>query len=221
MGVNEWRKEWEWPARAHPDSSATTCTAPAGRRPWTVTAPSTPHPPGAEPPDVFLYRPNDPVPTCGGGLCCHAPQVPYGAFDQREVERRSDVLVYTSAVLDTPVEVTGPVTRDPLRRILRARHRLHRQARRCRPLRARRQPQRRHHPRPLPATPPRGLSRSHRERSTSTTSISGPPATSSFPAIASAWRSPAATTRDSTASEHGRTRAQPGRSATRDPDHSP
>ncbi len=33
-----------------------------------------------------------------------------GAFDQRDVETRDDVLVYTSQPLDRPMEITGPVT---------------------------------------------------------------------------------------------------------------
>jgi putative CocE/NonD family hydrolase len=36
--------------------------------------------------------------------------MPQGTFDQREIEARPDVLVYTAAVLDEPLEVTGPVT---------------------------------------------------------------------------------------------------------------
>ena len=109
MGTNEWRKEWEWPlartrfVRHYLHSAGRAQTMHGDGR-------LDPRPPGAEPPDVFLYRPHDPVPTRGGALCCHAPQVPYGAFDQRDVERRADVLVYTSAVLDAAVEVTGPVT---------------------------------------------------------------------------------------------------------------
>ena len=109
MGTNEWRQEWEWPlARTrfvrhylHSAGRAQTLAGDGGLDT---------RPPGAEPPDVFVYNPRDPVPTRGGGLCCHDAQVPFGAFDQREVERRPDVLVYTSAPLDAPVEVTGPVT---------------------------------------------------------------------------------------------------------------
>lgn len=53
--------------------------------------------PGDEDPDHFGYDPNNPVPTVGGSLCCADEFiVPRGAHDQREVERRSDLLVYTS-----------------------------------------------------------------------------------------------------------------------------
>jgi putative CocE/NonD family hydrolase len=36
--------------------------------------------------------------------------LPVGVQDQREVERRHDVLVYTGGVLEKPLEVTGPLT---------------------------------------------------------------------------------------------------------------
>ncbi len=67
-------------------------------------------PPDNEPPDVFLYNPLNPVPTNGGGLCCYHNAVPGGAFDQTPVERRADVLVYTTAPLAEDTEVTGPVS---------------------------------------------------------------------------------------------------------------
>jgi len=66
-------------------------------------------PPGAEPPDRFVYDPENPVPTRGGGLCCSDVYLPGGAFDQREVEARPDVLVYTSAPLERELKVLGPV----------------------------------------------------------------------------------------------------------------
>ena len=49
------------------------------------------------------------VPTHGGGLCCWQAALPPGAFDQRQIERRDDVLVYTSNMLDEDMEVIGPV----------------------------------------------------------------------------------------------------------------
>lgn len=48
------------------------------------------------------------VPTLGGNDCCGAP-IPIGLIDQRPVEARSDVLVYTSEILREPVAVAGPV----------------------------------------------------------------------------------------------------------------
>lgn len=65
--------------------------------------------PGDEPPDSYLYNPRNPVPTVGGPLCCNAVFTLGGAYDQRVVEQREDVLVYTSAPLEHDIEVTGPL----------------------------------------------------------------------------------------------------------------
>jgi putative CocE/NonD family hydrolase len=48
------------------------------------------------------------VPSLGGNNCCGTPTAA-GPQDQRPVEKRKDVLVYTSDVLQDELEVTGPV----------------------------------------------------------------------------------------------------------------
>jgi len=109
MGDNVWRDEQEWPlARArsvnyyfHSQGKANSTNGNG--------ALST-QPPGDEPPDVFLYNPADPVPTRGGPLCCNAYFMAGGAYDQQEIERRQDVLVYSTPPLERDVEVTGPIT---------------------------------------------------------------------------------------------------------------
>jgi putative CocE/NonD family hydrolase len=63
-------------------------------------------------PDTFTYDPANPVPTVGGPLCCDPQHLPAGPRDQKDVEARPDVLVYSTAPLDSDVEVTGPVTFD-------------------------------------------------------------------------------------------------------------
>jgi putative CocE/NonD family hydrolase len=62
--------------------------------------------PGEEPVDQYHYDPADPVPTRGGNTLI----IPVGVADQREVERRQDVLVYTGEPLEQPLEVTGPLS---------------------------------------------------------------------------------------------------------------
>ncbi len=109
MGDNVWRDEQEWPlARAisaeyyfHSQGKANSLH---GNGVLSVDLPS------GEPSDVYLYNPEDPVPTNGGALCCNPYFAASGAFEQREVEGRQDVLVYTTPPLDREVEVTGPVT---------------------------------------------------------------------------------------------------------------
>jgi putative CocE/NonD family hydrolase len=56
--------------------------------------------------DTLTYDPMNPVPTRGGNFCCLGGE-PEGAFDQRGVEARNDVLVYTSAPLTEPLDVAG------------------------------------------------------------------------------------------------------------------
>ena len=63
-------------------------------------------PPGAQPADTYAYDPDDPVPSLGGANLT----IDMGVQDQRPVEERNDVLVYTSEPLDKPLEITGPVT---------------------------------------------------------------------------------------------------------------
>jgi putative CocE/NonD family hydrolase len=65
------------------------------------------NPPTSEGKDTFFYDPMNPVQTIGGGDCCNGGTVIPGAFDQRAVEARSDVLVFTSEVLAEPLEVSG------------------------------------------------------------------------------------------------------------------
>jgi putative CocE/NonD family hydrolase len=67
-------------------------------------------PPGEEPPDRFVFDPSDPVPTRGGAHLILECAFPQGPFDQRTIEERSDVLVYTSAPLTEMIEVIGQVT---------------------------------------------------------------------------------------------------------------
>src|SRR5690606_11538618 len=55
----------------------------------------------------YRYDPLNPTPTVGGGDCCNGGIVIPGAFDQRGVEARDDVLVYTSDPLPEPIEVSG------------------------------------------------------------------------------------------------------------------
>jgi uncharacterized protein len=65
--------------------------------------------PGHEPPDRFAYDPAHPVPTVGGNHSSSPEYLAAGPFDQRGIEMRADMLVYTSAPQARPLEVTGPV----------------------------------------------------------------------------------------------------------------
>ena len=108
MGRNVWRYENEYPlARTqykkmylHGGGKANGNRG-DGRLSWDPPA-------GEAPPDQYSYDPDKPVPSLGGNNCCGTP-TRSGARDQRPVEGRSDVLVYSSDALNQEVEVTGPV----------------------------------------------------------------------------------------------------------------
>ena len=54
--------------------------------------------------DTFLYDPGNPVPTKGGGCCSNDM-----ALDQRDIEVRSDVLVYSTPPLEEALTIAGPI----------------------------------------------------------------------------------------------------------------
>jgi predicted acyl esterase len=59
--------------------------------------------------DTYRYDPGSPVPTLGGHTCCTGLDSEAGGYDQSATEQRDDVLVYTSALLEKGIEVTGPL----------------------------------------------------------------------------------------------------------------
>jgi putative CocE/NonD family hydrolase len=113
MGVNRWRDEPAWPlarARSTPfylssDGEANTLTGDGVLQP----KPERANTPSQFLSDQFAYDPRNPVPTNGGAVCCDPKIFPWGPMDQRPVEKRKDVLVYSSAPLKQDLEVTGPI----------------------------------------------------------------------------------------------------------------
>ena len=104
MGENRWRSEHEWPpARTNYTRYYFHAEGPANTRHGAGTLSVIP--PGDEPPDSYTYDPGDPVPTLGGNTLI----IPQGVADQRPVEDRQDVLVYTSEPLEHSLEITGPI----------------------------------------------------------------------------------------------------------------
>ncbi len=99
MGIDKWRDEDEWPpARNRETKFYLGAGGTLGDKP---AKPS--------PPDKFVYDPNKPVPTTGGAVCCDSKIFPWGPLDQRPVEKRRDVLSYTTTPLGSDLEVTGPI----------------------------------------------------------------------------------------------------------------
>jgi putative CocE/NonD family hydrolase len=102
MGANVWRDEWEWPLAR---TVETPCFLASDGAANTLTGNGRlqigPHRGAAG--DTFVYDPRDPVPTMGG----NGYAVPSGPTDHTAIEERPDVLVYTGALLEQPLEVTG------------------------------------------------------------------------------------------------------------------
>ncbi len=112
MGDNKWRDEDSWPleraksTRYELHSSANANSAAGGGKLVDKAVKL------SDKPDTFVYDPANPVPTVGGPLCCDVQHLAPGPRDQKEVEARQDVLVYSTDPLDQDVEVTGPVSLD-------------------------------------------------------------------------------------------------------------
>ncbi|MCI0622619.1 MAG: CocE/NonD family hydrolase [Acidobacteria bacterium] len=114
MGKNVWRSEREWPL-SRAKLTKYYFRSPSGGRSGDLST----EPPGDETPSSYLYDPRDPVRSIGGNHSAdsrpwHLDAIPgvnlrAGSFDQRPNERRDDVLVFTTPLLDKDTEVTGPV----------------------------------------------------------------------------------------------------------------
>lgn len=99
MGSNVWRDFADWPP---PSQQQRWHLQPNGA--LAIMAPS------ASEPDRYRYDPANPTPAVGGNSLGAAKRM--GAKDNRVLEARSDVLVYTSNALERDIEVIGPVTAD-------------------------------------------------------------------------------------------------------------
>lgn len=128
MGVNQWKKSETWPPKgAAPVTLALASSGHAntmsgdgkllymatkGQSPLLKFASAGPVANAGDAPDTFTYDPMNPTPSYGGNVCCAANTIPGngGALDQRKMETRDDILVYTSDPLEEGVEVSGPIT---------------------------------------------------------------------------------------------------------------
>lgn len=107
MGVNKWRSEADWPI---PGTDYRNLYL-AGKSPANSVRGGGElsfDKPAAAGQDQYRYDPSQPVMTLGGNNCCGTPTAA-GPRDQRPIEQRDDVLVYTSDFLKTPLTIAGPV----------------------------------------------------------------------------------------------------------------
>jgi predicted acyl esterase len=96
MGANEWRVAPAWPP---PEARELVLyLGPVG------TLRSQPE---RSVPDSYIYDPNDPTPTLGGSILStvYTP----GSVDVSEIQKRPDVLTYTTEPLSQDLDVVGPL----------------------------------------------------------------------------------------------------------------
>jgi len=108
MGENKWRSEQEWPLKRAQDTKyylhgGGRANSRFGDGKLSTT------PPGREPTDSYVYDPADPVLSYGGIELFQGFNKPNteGARDQRGIQNRNDVLVYTSEPQKVDLEVSG------------------------------------------------------------------------------------------------------------------
>ncbi|MBJ24821.1 MAG: acylase [Flavobacteriaceae bacterium] len=112
MGINKWQQSETWPPRGveyktyflGSEGNAKTMY---GNGTLSLIENSNP-----ETKDSFVYDPMNPVKSYGGGVCCTGNAVQGGSFDQRIMETRADILVYTSQPLEKGIEVSGFIEAD-------------------------------------------------------------------------------------------------------------
>jgi putative CocE/NonD family hydrolase len=108
MGSNEWNTSASWPPAGvetvtyYLDSGGNANTLHGDGRLSTGR-------PGSDNPDSFTYDPMNPVTSYGGNVCCIGGAIDAGSFDQRQMEEREDILVYTTEPLQEGIEVSGTI----------------------------------------------------------------------------------------------------------------
>ena len=108
MGANQWRESPVWPP-AGMELSPLYLHSKKGANSTNGDGVLEPKPQRAGKSSRYDYDPRRAVPTVGGATCCNAKVMAWGPLDQRGVEGRRDVLVFTGEVLREDLEVTGPV----------------------------------------------------------------------------------------------------------------
>ena len=108
MGSNKWQSSDTWPPRG---AQPMTFYLASGGKANTLDGDGIlmTSPPAENKPDSFTYDPMNPVTSYGGNVCCTGTAITAGAFDQRKMETRPDILVYTSTPFAEGVEISGPI----------------------------------------------------------------------------------------------------------------
>ena len=128
MGLNEWQASDTWPPAdaemvTYYLSSDGEANSLFGDGRLVTDAPGS-----DDAADVFAYDPFNPVRSYGGNVCCTGNAIETGSFDQRRMEARHDILIYTSDPLTEGIEVSGTIEVTLYVSVGCARHRFHREA---------------------------------------------------------------------------------------------
>ncbi len=109
MGSNEWQKSDAWPPA---DAKATTFYLTSGGSANTMNGDGklVTSAPRAAARDTFTYDPMKPVTSYGGNVCCTGTAIDAGSFDQRKMEVRPDILVYTTDPFKDGMELSGQIS---------------------------------------------------------------------------------------------------------------
>jgi predicted acyl esterase len=109
MGSNKWQTAESWPPE---DAKPMTFYLTSGGKANTLHGDGrlVTSPPRAAARDTFTYDPMDPVMSYGGNVCCTGNAIQAGAFDQRKMEERDDILVYTTEPFKDGLELSGQIS---------------------------------------------------------------------------------------------------------------
>lgn len=107
MRANKWRDEWEWPLARTEWTKYYLNSGGSANSLYGKGTLSTSPPPAGSTSDTFVYDPAQPVESMGGQVTFPRHQI--GPLDRQAVQRRQDVLVFTSEPLTRKIEITGPI----------------------------------------------------------------------------------------------------------------
>ncbi len=107
MGKNKWQTFQQWPP-AEIAFQKWYLSSESGANSLNGDGRLLPDPTARDAMDSIIFDPENPVPT-NGGANFHFLLDIVGVKDQRDIEEREDVLVYTSAPLPGTIEIAGPL----------------------------------------------------------------------------------------------------------------
>jgi len=108
MGINRWQTSDTWPPKG---AAPLTFFLSSGGKANSLNGDGVlvANAPASDASDKFDYDPMNPVASYGGNVCCTGNAVQGGSFDQRKMEERNDILVYSTEPLKESIELSGPI----------------------------------------------------------------------------------------------------------------